>query len=46
MKAEWTPADFHPMAVKPLSFTADDVALIYRGLDSPALGVTVAVAAK
>jgi hypothetical protein len=29
-----------------LSFTADDVALIYRGLDSPAIGAKVEVAAK
>lgn len=33
MKAIWTQADFNAMAAKPLSFTAEDVELINRGMD-------------
>lgn len=33
MKARWTPEDLANMAVKPLSFAAGDVDLIYAGMD-------------
>jgi len=33
MKAKWTVADFEAMSAKPLSFTAEDVELINRGMD-------------
>lgn len=32
MKAKWTVVDFRAMGAKPLSFTAEDVDLIYRGM--------------
>jgi hypothetical protein len=54
MKANWSREDLFAMASKPLSFTDEDVDLIYRGMDSrqqhtgsvvagAALGVTAAV---
>jgi len=33
MKARWTPDDLAAMGVKPLTFTAEDVDLIYQGMD-------------
>lgn len=34
MKAKWTVADFQAMSAKPLSFTAEDVELINRGMNN------------
>jgi hypothetical protein len=33
MKAKWSPEDLNAMAIRPLSFSDEDVSLIYRGMD-------------